>query len=106
MSDLGPQIQNRRRSLGMRVEDVAKRTGLSVGSIRAIEQGRRKPSRESLTNLEDALGTSFVVDQVLAPFQGGRPRSEDRSPRLVLIQRVLDLDEEGVDRVLRILDAI
>lgn len=43
----GQLVQSLRRQQGLSVEKVAAEAGLSVGSIRAIEQGRRAPSEAS-----------------------------------------------------------
>lgn len=43
----GSLVQRLRKDQGMSVGEVAEGVGLSVGTIRAIEQGRRAPSEES-----------------------------------------------------------
>lgn len=51
----GHLVQSQRKSKRMSVEDVATQAELSVGSVRAIEQGRRAPSEESGVRLLDLL---------------------------------------------------
>ena len=43
----GQYVQRVRKSKGLSVEELAARTDLSVGTIRAVEQGRRAPSLAS-----------------------------------------------------------
>lgn len=52
---IGQLLQSLRREQRQSVETVAARAGLSVGTIRAIEQGRRAPSEESGLRLLRAL---------------------------------------------------
>nr|WP_269451957.1 helix-turn-helix transcriptional regulator [Tessaracoccus coleopterorum] len=51
----GQLMQSLRRQQGLSVEKVAAETELSVGSVRAIEQGRRAPSEASGVRLLRAL---------------------------------------------------
>ncbi|KJK12717.1 hypothetical protein UB45_04980 [Terrabacter sp. 28] len=67
----GQLVQRRRKGLGLSVEELADQAGLSVGTIRAVEQGRRAPSEQSGVRLlrlllpEDALsaGRDTGLDQ-------------------------------------------
>lgn len=52
---LGTWIQNERRQAGLSVTELATESGLSYGSIRAYEQGRRMPSVQAMNKLLVAL---------------------------------------------------
>ena len=52
---LGNFVQKNRRDQKMTVDEVAIQSKLSVGTIRAIEQGRRLPSAEALHKVLGAL---------------------------------------------------
>lgn len=110
---LGNLIQSQRRKMGLKVEDLAERTNLSVGTIRAIEQGRRTPSVEAFAKIETILDiedgqwieSDTWVDpsgnqHVLALMPGGKPRvpkSQDiRLTRFLLIEKIMEADEETV----------
>lgn len=70
-SRFGRLIQRQRKEQGLSVESVAARSGLSVGTIRAIEQGRRAPSEDS----------GMRLLRVLLPEGLARdPRDEERVP--------------------------
>lgn len=51
----GSLVQRLRKDRNISVEDVASRAELSVGTVRAVEQGRRAPSAESGMRLLDLL---------------------------------------------------
>lgn len=95
---LGEDIKTRRRDLRLSVSELSKRAELSEGSIRAIEQGRRKPSEEALGRIERALDITFVRDEILARYPGdNRNHFEDKiipELRLELIQVIQNCDEK------------
>jgi transcriptional regulator with XRE-family HTH domain len=56
--DLGSAVRARRRQLGLRLSDVAERTGLSVPFLSQIETNFATPSLTSLFAVADVLATS------------------------------------------------
>lgn len=53
--NLGEWLQDRRMKLNLSVAQVSERTGLSIGTIRAYEQERRRPTVQSMNQLLVAL---------------------------------------------------
>jgi transcriptional regulator with XRE-family HTH domain len=70
-------LQNLRKEAGLTQQQLAKRAGLPVGSLRGHEQGQRIPSWPSVVKLAKALGVSTDAfagcDEVKAPKKGSRP---------------------------------
>src|SRR5580765_6082408 len=58
MEALGPKIRRQRRRLGLTLDDLAARTGISKPYLSLIETGRvtNPPSDEKLRRLEQTLG--------------------------------------------------
>lgn len=54
-----------RLAAGLSRAELAQRSGLAPGSLRAYEDGRRKPQRRSVTHLARVLGDGL---------HGGKPR--------------------------------
>src|SRR3954463_2953037 len=72
----GPLVQRRRKEKHMSVEELAQTAGLSVGTIRAIEQARRAPSEESGLRLLRLLlpeGSLSVEQKASNGTQQNRP---------------------------------
>ena len=64
---LGPLLYNYRKRARLTQEELAERSGLSVRTISNLEAARvRRPQRESLRRLADALG---LTDQERARLQ-------------------------------------
>jgi transcriptional regulator with XRE-family HTH domain len=63
---LGQLVQGLRKKAALSAEEVASRAGLSVGTVRAIEQGRRAPSAESGIRILDLL----LPERSLPPQEG------------------------------------
>jgi transcriptional regulator with XRE-family HTH domain len=49
-------VEAERRKAGLRIEDLAAKTGLSYTAIYSIERGDRSPAVKSLICIADALG--------------------------------------------------
>ncbi|MEE1787668.1 helix-turn-helix transcriptional regulator [Streptomyces sp. SP17BM10] len=60
-ADLAHAVRERRTALGLSVEELAQRTRLTEGRIRAIEAGRAAPTLPLLTVLAGALRTAFTA---------------------------------------------
>ncbi|MGY5128265.1 ATP-binding protein [Streptomyces nigrescens] len=53
---LGTDLRTRRRQLGLSQEDLARRAGIDVKTVRSIERGRAAPRPSTVRQLADALG--------------------------------------------------
>jgi predicted ATPase/DNA-binding XRE family transcriptional regulator len=78
-------LREQRRAAGYSQEDLAERSGLSVGAIGSLEQGlRRAPRRETVRALAAALQLSDAVrrrfEEVAARARGRQPRGESGIP--------------------------
>ena len=60
-------IKELRKNLKMTQKDLAKITGLSIGTIQGYEQGRYEPKIEALRLLMDALACNYedIIDEPL-----------------------------------------
>lgn len=60
-------IKELRKNLKMTQKDLAKITGLSIGTIQGYEQGRYEPKIETLRLLMDALACNYedIIDEPL-----------------------------------------
>ena len=52
----GEQIRARRKELGLSLEELAQRTGLTASFLSLVERDMRNPSLESLRHIAEALG--------------------------------------------------
>src|SRR5213079_1073637 len=66
MEALGPQLRRQRRRLGLTLDELAGRTGISKPYLSLIETGRvpNPPSDEKLRRLEQSLG--FAASELLS----------------------------------------
>ncbi|MFS1426088.1 helix-turn-helix domain-containing protein [Vibrio splendidus] len=62
MALLGQAIRSKRTSIGLRIEDLAVKVGLSRKTIMKIENGDPNVSFSNIMLLMDALGLSFSID--------------------------------------------
>lgn len=56
---LGIRIRNRRKELGLGLQDIASRTGLTASFISLVEREKTSPSLDSLIKIADALDVPF-----------------------------------------------
>lgn len=76
---LGRLILERRISLGLTQEELARRAGMSHSAVSRLENGERvRPRTSTLTGLAAALGVSF--DELMEHSGRASPRQE-REPR-------------------------
>ena len=59
---LGKAIKEKRLSLNMRMDDVAKKAGISRATLWSIERGVGNCSVSTLFKIMDVLGLSFKID--------------------------------------------
>ncbi len=63
----GTRVRARRKLLGLSQEDLARKAGVDVKTVRGIENGRRRPRLSTVRQLADALGLEDAVrDQFYA----------------------------------------
>ena len=85
MEPLGPKLRRQRRRLGLTLDELAGRTGISKPYLSLIETGRvpNPPSDEKLRRLEQALG--FTAGELLTQAHLQRTPRDVR----VMLQRLL-----------------
>lgn len=70
-SDLGDQVRQLRTSIGLTLEDVAARSGVSIGSLSQIERGNGNPAFFTLAKIAHALDVPvarfFHVERSVSP---------------------------------------
>lgn len=72
------RLKELRENAGIKQEELAERSGVPKGTIRNLEQGRRKPNLETAQKLAVALGvdcTAFLEEPTTEVVKSpGRPR--------------------------------
>ncbi len=89
---VGLPARARRRTPGLRREDVAERAAVSIAWYANLEQGRPvNPSRRVITALADALALSDTDRGYLFALTGHTPPvADDAGPDTALLQRLVD----------------
>ena len=59
--NIGFNIRNRRKELGMTQEELADVAGVSLSSVKLIEQGKMNPTIQMMDTLMDCLGMEIIV---------------------------------------------
>jgi y4mF family transcriptional regulator len=59
--EIGYQLTDRRKKLGLRQSDLASLAGVSLRTLIAIEQGAANPSFETLAKIVDVLGMELAL---------------------------------------------
>lgn len=82
-SSFGRRIRARRRELGLSLEDLAQRTGLTASFLSLVERDISNPSLESLRHIAEALGVppfyfSHEPDSASPPLQNPVVRAGQR----------------------------
>jgi transcriptional regulator with XRE-family HTH domain len=67
------QLRAARRTLGLRLPDLAERSGISEETLRAYETGRRRPPRDRLLAILEALGLELAVRNAILTSAGFAP---------------------------------
>ena len=75
MEALGPKLRRQRRRLGLTLDELAGRTGISKPYLSLIETGRvpNPPSDEKLRKLEQTLG--FTTNELISQAHCSGPRA-------------------------------
>ena len=70
---ISENIRELRKSLKMTQKELAKATGLSIGTIQGYEQGRYEPKIDALRLLMEALGCTYsdIIDEPLDIYTDG-----------------------------------
>src|SRR5437762_13683679 len=91
---LGPKLRRQRRRLGLTLDELAGRTGISKPYLSLIETGRvpNHPSDEKLRRLEQTLG--FNSGQLLTQAHLQRT---PRDVRAMLTKLIQDSRHEGTE---------
>ena len=78
----GETIRGLRQSLGLTLNDIGLRTGLSVSTLSKLEQGKASLSYDKLYKISQALGVDMA--QILeAPAHGGAPLAAPSGRRVI-----------------------
>jgi transcriptional regulator with XRE-family HTH domain len=93
--DVGTQVRRWRAERGLTLAGVAERTGLNIGYLSQIENGKAMPSIGCLSTLSEALEVPiawFFIDEAPAPVV---VRRSERSVREVDELRIERVDDGG-----------
>ena len=102
---VGPQVRRWRTERGLTLAGVAERTGLNIGYLSQIENGKAVPSIGCLTQLSGALDVPiawFFVDEAPAPIVVRRSERSVREVDGLRIERV----DDGATRDISILEVV
>jgi transcriptional regulator with XRE-family HTH domain len=102
---VGAQVRRWRGERGLTLAGVADRTGLNIGYLSQIENGKAVPSIGCLTTLSDALDVPiawFFVDEAPAPVVVRRTERSVREVDGLRIERV----DDGATRDISILEVV
>jgi len=102
---VGPQVRRWRTERGLTLAGVADRTGLNIGYLSQIENGKAVPSIGCLTTLSDALDVPiawFFVDEAPAPVVVRHSERSVREPEGMRIERV----DDGGTRDISIIEVV
>lgn len=79
------QIRSRREALGMEMDQLAKRVGVTEQAVRHWESGRSYPGKSKMRMVEQAL--SFVLDWT----EGAKPFGEGKTAAAMIDQGDVDM---------------
>jgi transcriptional regulator with XRE-family HTH domain len=103
--EVGAQVRRWRTERGLTLAGVAERTGLNIGYLSQIENGKAVPSIGCLTTLSGALDVPvawFFIDETPAPVVVRRSERSVREADGLRIERV----DDGGTRDISILEAL
>lgn len=79
---IGERIKAKRRELHLTQEELAKRAGVAVNSIRLYESGKNEPKRENLNKIANVLETTAEY-LAIGSYSGSDAVAEDNVELLV-----------------------
>ncbi len=100
-NSIGENIRKYRKAAGLRQEDLAERTGLSVNYIGMVERGEKTPSLETFIAIVNVLGVSadmvlcdvldvgYTVKSSLLNEKLSRVSSDDRNKIYAVVETML-----------------
>jgi y4mF family transcriptional regulator len=62
LKEIGKQIQERRKQINLRQEDLAEMSGVTARTIYNIEEGKANPSYKTLHQLCEVLGFEIGIN--------------------------------------------
>ena len=83
-SNFGPRLKELRTAAGLTQEQLADKAGVSLGTIRALEQCSYDPTWPTTQALARALGadcTAFTVAAKTAERKAGRPKKAGKKKK-------------------------
>lgn len=75
--NLATELCDRRKGIGLSMNELATKTGLAVSFIGYLERGVRRPSVETLAKIAWALGFSASEILEVAERKGAKSKSSD-----------------------------
>ncbi|MES2701850.1 MAG: helix-turn-helix transcriptional regulator [Bacteroidota bacterium] len=60
--EIGKYLEQRRRQINLRQEDLSEMSGITVKTIYNIEEGKGNPSLKTLNKLCEVLGVEVSID--------------------------------------------
>lgn len=102
MSCVGDEIKQRRESMGLSQNQLAKRAGCAQSTLSMIESSTKKPSTETLRGIASALGCT--VAELMGESQGDdQPRLTQEEQEILAAYRKASPDRRQIVRdVLRV----
>lgn len=89
--ELAEKFRGLRKASGLRQEDLAANSGVSIGVIKEIEAGKGNPTLDTLVTISSALGVEF--ESLLS-------KNSDRASRILALQSTLQsLADDQFDAV-------
>src|SRR2546430_12475773 len=97
MEAIGPKLRRQRRRLGLTLDELAGRTGISKPYLSLIETGRvnNPPSDEKLRRLEQAL--AFTPGELVTQAHLQRTPRDVRAMLQKLMEGAKELNGEGTE---------
>ncbi|HNF96379.1 MAG TPA: L-histidine N(alpha)-methyltransferase [Pseudomonadota bacterium] len=95
-AQLARLLRDRRLALGMSLEALAKRIGVSASTLKQIERGVRPPSRKTLLLLQNAIELELNLDGILAKESSTKPGASLNcyiAPGYEPVKMVMELSE-------------
>lgn len=102
-TELGKRIVARRMILGLKQQDVARSTGLSVSYVSMIERGERMPHVKTLERVARALQTTVSALLATSDVIPIAPGGIESLVSYLLARNTSDADVRRVEAIARVL---